>query len=65
MKPTPHRIPEDLIKRIDAIVVAATGMLASMKTPPPPKQNKPLTIAVAIICACVVSWLAWTVFRVR
>lgn len=50
-------------KRIDAIVVAATQMLASMKTPPPPKQNKVLTIIVAIVCACVVSWLAWTVLH--
>jgi hypothetical protein len=49
-------------KRIDAIVVSATQMLASMKTPPPPKQNKPLTIAVAIVSACVISWLAWQVF---
>ena len=50
-------------KRIDAIVVAATQMLASMKTPPPPKSNKVLTIAVAIVCACVMSWLAWTVLK--
>src|SRR5438874_11648221 len=49
-------------KRIDAIVIAATQMLASMKTPAPPKTNKPLTIAVAVVCACVMSWLAWKVF---
>ena len=50
-------------KRIDAIVIAATQMLAAMKTPPPPKSNKPLTIVVAIICACVMSWLAWTILK--
>ena len=50
-------------KRIDAIVVAATQILASMKTPPPPKSNKVLTFATAILCAVMVSWLAWTVFR--
>ncbi len=49
-------------KRIDAIVIAATQMLQSMKTPAPPKTNRPLTIAVAIVCACIVSWLAWKVF---
>lgn len=49
-------------KRIDAIVIAATQMLAAMKTPPP-KSNKPLTIVVAILCACVMSWLAWTVLK--
>lgn len=52
-------------KRIDAIVVAATQMLASMKTPAPPKQNKVLTFAVAIVCAIVVSWLAYRVLSMR
>ncbi len=50
-------------KHVDAIVVAATQMLASMKTPPPPKSNKALTFFTAIVSAVVIAWLAWLVFR--
>lgn len=50
-------------KRVDAIVIAATQMLASMKTPPPPKSNKVLTIFTAIASAAVIAWLASRVFR--
>lgn len=50
-------------KRLDAIVLAATQMLMAMKTPPPPKSNKVLTILTAVICAVLVSYLAWMVLH--
>ena len=52
-------------KRLDAIVMAATQMLLAMKTPPPPKSNKTLTIATAVVCAALVSYLMWTILQAR
>lgn len=46
-------------KRIDAIVGAATAALHAMKTPPPPKTNRWLTILTAIVCAATLVYLAW------
>jgi len=48
-------------KRLDALVAAATQMLLSMKTPAPPKSNKPLTFLTAIVCAAMLSYLLWAI----
>lgn len=52
-------------KRIDALVAAATQLLMATKTPPPPKSNKALTFFTAIICAIIVSWIAWMLMKMR
>lgn len=46
-------------KRIDAIVLAATQMLMSMKTPPRTKTPWQWTAAAAIMFAVVCAWLCW------
>jgi hypothetical protein len=56
----------DLAKRrLDAIVAAATQMLASMKTPKPGKVPLPITLSAVGICAVLLGWLAWAVFGRR
>ncbi len=53
-------------KKLDAIVVAATQMLMSMKTPPRPgKVPLPITLSAVGICAILLTWLAWAVFGHR
>jgi hypothetical protein len=52
-------------KKIDAIVASAIAMLQSMKTPPPPKSNKVLTFAAAMLAAVVFSYLAWMLAHAR
>ncbi len=48
-------------KKLDGIVVAATQMLLSMKTPKPDKTPLPITLSALGICAVLLSWLAWVV----
>jgi hypothetical protein len=50
-------------KRIDAIVIAATQMLTELKSPPPEKNNRWLTVAVFIGCVILLFILARAVFR--
>jgi hypothetical protein len=49
-------------KKLDAIVLAATQMLMSMKTPKPGKVPLPITLSAVGICAILLSWLAWALF---
>lgn len=48
-------------KKIDGIVVAATQMLMSMKTPPRPKMPWQWTASFALFCLFVIAWLAYKV----
>jgi hypothetical protein len=52
-------------KKLDGIVVAATQMLMSMKTPRPEKTPLPITLSALGICAFLLSWLAWVVWGKR
>jgi hypothetical protein len=45
-------------KKIDGIVIAATQMLMSMKTPKPGKVPLPITLSAFAICAIMLGWLA-------
>ena len=49
-------------KKLDAIVLAATQMLMSMKTPKPGKTPLPITLSAVGICALLLSWLAWALW---
>jgi hypothetical protein len=46
-------------KRLDAIVVAATGLLLSMKTPGPGKVPLSITLSALGVCTLLLMWLAW------
>ncbi|HEX8790258.1 MAG TPA: hypothetical protein VF765_04850 [Polyangiaceae bacterium] len=46
-------------KKLDGIVVAATQMLMSMKTPKPGKTPLPITLSAAGVAALLLGWLAW------
>lgn len=50
-------------ERLDALVTAATAVLASMKTPAPPKSNKVLTFFAAIVSAAITSWVVWALLH--
>lgn len=58
----PEKAPQAK-KRLDALVTAATAVLASMKTPAPPKSNKVLTFFAAIVCAVLTSWVVWALLH--
>jgi hypothetical protein len=45
-------------KRIDGVIVAATQMLVSMKTPRPGKVPLPITLSAFAVCALLLGWLA-------
>jgi len=49
-------------KKLDGIVLAATQMLMSMRTPKPGKVPLPITLSAFGICALLLLWLAWAVF---
>ena len=49
-------------KKLDAIVMAATQMLMSMKTPKPGKTPLPITLSAFGICLLLLAWLAWGVW---
>jgi hypothetical protein len=49
-------------KKLDAIVVAATQMLLSMKTPKPGKTPLPITLSAFGISLALLSWLAWAIW---
>lgn len=48
-------------KKIDGIVIAATQMLMSMKTPPRTKTPWQWTVSVAFVCLVVLTWLSYKV----
>jgi hypothetical protein len=52
-------------KRLDAIVLAATQMLMSMKTPKPGKIPLPITLTAFAISVLLLSWLGWVVWGPR
>jgi hypothetical protein len=49
-------------KKLDAIVLAATQMLMSMKTPKPGKVPLPITLSAFGVCAVLLGWLAWALW---
>jgi len=49
-------------KKLDGIVLAATQMLMSMKTPKPGKTPLPITLSAVGICVLLLSWLAWALW---
>jgi hypothetical protein len=49
-------------KKLDAIVVAATQMLMSMKTPKPGKTPVSITLSAFGVSLALLSWLAWEIF---
>ena len=44
--------------KLDGVVVAATQMLMSMKTPNPGKVPLPITLSAFAICVLMLGWLA-------
>lgn len=49
-------------KKLDAIVLAATQMLMSMKTPKPGKVPWPITLSAFGVSAILLAWLAWALW---
>ena len=49
-------------KKLDAIVVAATNLLFSTKTPPPGRVPLPITLSAFGVCAALLGWLAWALW---
>jgi len=45
-------------RKLDGVVVAATQMLMSMKTPTPGKVPLPITLTAFAICVLMLGWLA-------
>ena len=50
-------------KKVDAIVVTATHMLMSTKTPSAGKVPVPITLTAFAICALMLGWLALALWR--
>ena len=49
-------------KKLDGIVLAATQVLMSMKTPKPGKTPLPITLSAVGICLLLLSWLAYAMW---
>jgi hypothetical protein len=49
-------------ERLDRIVVAATQLLFSMKTPKPGKVPLPITLSAFGVCILMLAWLAFAVW---
>ncbi|HEY8038878.1 MAG TPA: hypothetical protein VIF15_03760 [Polyangiaceae bacterium] len=49
-------------KKLDAIVMAATQMLMSMKTPKPGKTPLPITLSAVGICVLLLGWVAYALW---
>jgi hypothetical protein len=45
-------------EKLDAVVVAATQMLLSTKTPKPGKTPLPITLSAVAVCLLLLGWLA-------
>jgi hypothetical protein len=52
-------------KKLDAIVVSATELLFSQKTPSPGKVPLPVTMSAFGVCAALLAWLAWAMWGKR
>jgi hypothetical protein len=52
-------------KQLDAIVVAATQMLLSTKTPKPGKTPLPITLSALAVCLLLLGWLALSLWGKR
>ncbi|MGO9837296.1 MAG: hypothetical protein ACLP1X_24140 [Polyangiaceae bacterium] len=52
-------------KKLDAIVVAATTLLFSQKTPAAGKVPLPITLSAFGICAVLLLWLTWALWGKR
>jgi hypothetical protein len=52
-------------KELDAIVLAATRMLLSQKTPSPGKVPLPVTLSAFGVCFVLLAWLAWALWGKR
>jgi hypothetical protein len=52
-------------KRLDGVVIAATHLLYSTKTSKPTKTPWQWTLTVGLICAVIVSWLAYRILVSR
>jgi hypothetical protein len=52
-------------RRLDAIVLAATQMLWSMKTPRPGKVPLPMTLSAFGVSFALLAWLAWALWGRR
>jgi len=52
-------------KKLDAIVVAATSLLFSQKTPSPVKVPLPITLSAFGVCCVLLAWLAWALWGRR
>jgi hypothetical protein len=57
----PHK-GEVAKKKLDAIVIAATQMLMSMKTPKPGKVPWPITLSAVAVCLLMLAWLAFALW---
>jgi hypothetical protein len=49
-------------KKLDKIVVAATQVLLSMKTPKPGKVPLPITLTAFALCLLMLAWLAFALW---
>jgi hypothetical protein len=49
-------------RRLDGIVIAATQMLMSMKTPKPGKVPLPITLSAFAVCMVMLAWLAFALW---
>lgn len=52
-------------KKLDAIVVAATNLLFSQRTPAPGKVPLPITLSGFGVCFVLLAWLAWALWGRR
>lgn len=52
-------------KKLDGIVLAATQMLMSMKTPPRTKVPLSITLSAFAVCLILLGWVAFLVFGRR
>jgi hypothetical protein len=52
-------------KKLDGIVLAATQMLMSMKTPPPGKTPLPITLSAVGVSVALLGWLAYALWGPR
>jgi hypothetical protein len=52
-------------KRLDGVVMAATQLLFSMKTPPPPKSNKVINIIATLMAVSAIIFLVYRIMMAR
>jgi hypothetical protein len=50
-------------RQLDRIIVAATEMLMSMKTPTPGKVPLPITLSAFGVCFLLLAWLAFALWK--